>query len=108
MDSWTEVPAACGAQLLFTPGTVAIWCLLAIYLFFRELDQSRSWKVLQVQYGCLKYSDKATQLIAWLCSKTLILAMIHKVQAAANLSPLAVIQAVHPMDGTLYGLLTPP
>jgi hypothetical protein len=42
----------------------------------------------------LKYSDKATKLITWLRSKTLVLAMIRKVRAAANLSPLAVIRAV--------------
>jgi hypothetical protein len=44
--------------------------------------------------GVLKYANKATQLIAWLRSKTLILAMLHKVRIATNLSPLAVIRAV--------------
>ena len=44
--------------------------------------------------GVLKYADKATQLIAWLHSKTLILTMLCKVCAAAHLSPLAVIGAV--------------
>ena len=44
--------------------------------------------------GVLKYTDKATKLITWLRSKTLILAMLRKVRAAANLSPLAVIRAV--------------
>jgi hypothetical protein len=42
----------------------------------------------------LKYTDKATQLIAWLRSKTLVLAMLQKVRADANLMPLSVIRAV--------------
>jgi len=42
----------------------------------------------------LKYTDKATQLITWLHSKTLMLAMLQKVQADANLMPLSVIRAV--------------
>jgi hypothetical protein len=42
----------------------------------------------------LKYADKAMELITWLRSKTLILAMLHKVRADANLIPLAVIRVV--------------
>ena len=42
----------------------------------------------------LKYTDKATQLITWLRSKTLVLAMLRKVRADANLMPLSVIRAV--------------
>lgn len=42
----------------------------------------------------LKYTDKATQLITWLRSKTLILATLCKVREEAKLSPLAVIRAV--------------
>jgi hypothetical protein len=44
--------------------------------------------------GVTKYADKATDLIAWLRSKTLVLAMLRKVRIAANLSPLSIIRAV--------------
>lgn len=42
----------------------------------------------------LRYTDKATGLIKWLRSKSLLLAMIRKVRIDASLSPLSVIRAV--------------
>ena len=42
----------------------------------------------------MDYADKATRLITWLRSKTLVLAMIRKVRADANLTSLSVIRAV--------------
>lgn len=50
--------------------------------------------LLQVDKGFLKHSKRATDLIAWLRSKTFVLALLREIQLDSGKSPLSVIRAV--------------
>jgi hypothetical protein len=50
--------------------------------------------LLQVDKGFLKHSKRATDLIAWLRSKTFVLALLRQIQLDSGKNPLSVIRAV--------------
>ena len=46
------------------------------------------------QKELIPWTKQATELIGWLCSKSLVLAMLHKVREQAGLPALSVLRAV--------------
>jgi hypothetical protein len=80
--------------LLFPSGAVYLyWLAISTHHFANQVNLVVG-KYFKSNANVLKYTDQATQLITWLRSKTLVLAMLRKVRIDANLTPLSVIRAV--------------